>query len=172
VQRAAETLPSHCTIQPSTPHCRGPSNAPLYARVSAALAVLVEHYHDDDDSENANRPKQGIDLSLNGYMHTITPLAATLPKALQPPGETASNSKLGGTAARTLVDDLLQLFAEKASARLAPQMPAQEAMNQLMTNLGDPLAFHARNATKPKPVLPVPKDEVCVLLASSSVGCV
>lgn len=155
----------YCT-RPRTPSrhhaCRGPPDKVFLDEARGALRGLVLGAEArSDDAENGGRhPAAAADLSLNGFMHLLTPLSKTLPAGHKAAAHVGAGGEVRGAAdARALVDTLLQGFADEASERLSPQLPGLDANGNALPPK-DPVATAARASVKPRAPPPIPLDEV------------
>lgn len=142
--------------------CRGPPDKAFIEDAAAALRGLVLGAQvQADNAENGDRqPEAGADLSLNGFMHLLTPIAKTLPSAHKAAECVGAGGDVKSAAdARALVDTLLQGFASEASERLSPQLPGLDANGNALPPR-DPVAAATRVVAKPRAPPPIPLDEV------------
>jgi hypothetical protein len=140
--------------------CRGDIDAALYSQIRSAIQALLQHSH-PACSGSAADCMLSLDLSLNGYMHLLTPLTSTLPLSQSNLAQLDSKSSDTPPAdARSYVDKLLQSFADEASGRLAPQLPPLDPTSAPSLRK-DPVAANAHVIQKPKAPPLIPLGEVC-----------
>jgi hypothetical protein len=143
--------------------CRGPVDTGLHTQIRNALQDLLDNNGQTERSDIAPDSKVNLDLTLNGYIHLLTPPAATQlegQNASEPEErERVAGTRLSAAEARTFVEKLLQNFAEEASGRLAPQLPPLDPAS-MPSPRKEHVAATAQAAQKPKPPPFVPLGEV------------